>query len=120
MRKLSITNLPKHEVYVNTKINTGKHFWGNTEPSVYLVYSKLLQVLISDLKYVFARPVSLLTMLPDKAVENLPVVRRDFYELPKNKRKMQTFLIFVQVISDLEFARRVNRNGSFLFKDTAN
>lgn len=44
-------------------------------------------------------------IFPYNAVENLTVVKKDFYEFSKNKRKMQTLLIFVQVISALECAR---------------
>lgn len=56
----------------------------------------------------------------DKAVENLTVVKKDFSELPKNKRKKQTLWIFVQVISALISAKRVNRNDSFVLKDNTN
>lgn len=46
-----------------------KHFFGNIEPSVNLVYSELLQNLISDLKYAFPRAVSLPITPPYKAAE---------------------------------------------------
>lgn len=60
--------------------------------------------MISDLKN--ALPRATVTLL-DKAAEDLAVVRKDFYELPKNKRKVQTLLILVQVISALEYAKRM-------------
>lgn len=49
----------------------------------------------------------------------MTVVRTDICKLPKNKRKEQTLLIFVQAISALESARRIKRNYRFILKDTA-